>query len=75
MSMALMGNRDTNAWRGWGARQGVTGVPVEIERHGKILKIVLEEPPGKLANLRPRPCLLEVPEGLVHLDGSGEGRP
>lgn len=52
-----------------------TGVPVEIERHGKILKIVLEEPPGKLDNLRPRPYLLEDPEDLVHLDWSGEWRP
>lgn len=52
-----------------------TGVPVEIERHGKILKIVLEEPPSKLDNLRPRPYLLENPEDLVHLDWSGEWRP
>ena len=52
-----------------------TGIPVEIERHGKVLKIVLEEPPGKLANLRPRPYLLGEPEDLVHLDWSGEGRP
>ncbi len=49
-----------------------TGVPVEIERHGKVLKIVLEEPPSKLDNLRPRPYLLEDPEDLVHLDWSEE---
>lgn len=52
-----------------------TGVPVEIERQGKILKIVLEEPPSKLDNLRPRPYLLDDPEDLVHLDWSAEWRP
>ena len=52
-----------------------TGVPVEIERRGKLLKIVLEESPRKLSNLRPRPYLLEDPEDLVHLDWSEEWRP
>jgi len=52
-----------------------TGIPVEVERHGKILKIVLEEPRSKLGNLQPRPYLLEDPEDLVHLDWSGEWRP
>jgi len=52
-----------------------TGIPVEVERHGKILKIVLEEPQSKLGNLQPRPYLLEDPEELVHLDWSGEWRP
>lgn len=52
-----------------------TGISVEIERHGKILKIVLEEPPGKLDNLRPRPYLLDDAEDLVPLDWSEEWRP
>jgi hypothetical protein len=52
-----------------------TGVPVEIERRGKILKIVLAESRSKLANLKPRPYLLSDPEELVHLDWSGEWRP
>jgi hypothetical protein len=52
-----------------------TGIPVEVERRGKILKIVLEEPQSKLENLQPRPYLLEDPEDLVHLDWSGEWRP
>jgi len=30
-----------------------TGVPVEIEWRGKILKIVSAEPPSKLENLKP----------------------
>jgi hypothetical protein len=52
-----------------------TGVPIEIERQGKILKIVLEKPKSKLSNLQPRPYLTEDPEELVHLDWSGEWRP
>jgi len=53
-----------------------TGVPVEIERRGKILKIVPGEPRDKLANLKPRPDFLRCdPEDLVHLDWSGEWRP
>lgn len=52
-----------------------TGVPVEIERQGKILKIVSADPHSKLDNLKPRPYLLSDPEDLVHLDWSGEWRP
>ena len=53
-----------------------TGVPVEIERRGKILKIVPPEPRSKLENLKRRPTyLLSDPEELVHLDWSGEWRP
>jgi hypothetical protein len=52
-----------------------TGVPVEIERRGKILKIAPTEGRSKLDNLRPRPYLLSDPEELVHLDWSEEWRP
>jgi hypothetical protein len=52
-----------------------TGVPVEIERGGKLLKIIPAEPRSKLANLKPREYLLSDPEELVHLDWSGEWRP
>ena len=52
-----------------------TGVPVEIERHGKILKIVPAEPRSKLDNLKPRDYIVGDPEELVHLDWSGEWRP
>lgn len=52
-----------------------TGVPVEIERRGKLLKIISVEAKSKLANLKPRPYLLSDPEDLVHLDWSGEWRP
>jgi antitoxin (DNA-binding transcriptional repressor) of toxin-antitoxin stability system len=52
-----------------------TGVPIEIERRGKILRIVPEKTRSKLDNLRPRPHLLTDPEELVHLDWSEEWRP
>ena len=52
-----------------------TGVPVEIERRGKVLKIVCEEPPSKLARLVPRDYLRGSPEDLVHLDWSDEWQP
>jgi len=45
-----------------------TGVPLEIEHRGKILRIVPAEVRSKLDNLRPRPHLLTDPEELVHLD-------
>ncbi len=52
-----------------------TGVPIEIERRGKILQISTTETRSKLDNLRPRPYLLTNPEELVHLDWSEEWRP
>lgn len=52
-----------------------TGVPVEVERRGKVLKIMPPEPRSKLQNLKPRSYLLSDPEELVHLDWTGEWRP
>ena len=52
-----------------------TGLPVEIERRGKILRIAPAETRSKLDNLRPRPYLLTDPEELVHLDWSEEWCP
>jgi prevent-host-death family protein len=53
-----------------------TGVPVEIERRGKILRIIPAEPRDRLENLPKRPDFLRCdPEELVHLDWSGEWRP
>ena len=45
-----------------------TGVPVEIERHGHRLKIVLDEPRSKLANLRPHTAMVGNPGELVELE-------
>lgn len=52
-----------------------SGQPVEIERKGRLLRIVPDEPPDRLAKLRPRPYLRCDPEELVHLDWSAEWRP
>ena len=52
-----------------------SGIPVEIERRGKILKIVPAVPRNKLDNLKPRDDYLRVdPEELVHLDWYEEWR-
>jgi prevent-host-death family protein len=52
-----------------------TGVPVEIERRGKLLRLVPAKPASKLSNLKPRRYLRADPERLVHMDWSGEWRP
>ena len=53
-----------------------TGVPVEIERRGKILKIVPTEMPKKLDNLIDRRDFVRGdPEDIVHLDWSSAWRP
>jgi len=49
-----------------------TGVPVEIEHHGKRLKIILAEPVNKLNNLIERQYLNVEPEEIIHLDWSDE---
>jgi hypothetical protein len=52
-----------------------TGVPVEIERRGKLLRIVAAEPPSRLARLPRRDCIAGDPMDLVHLDWYDEWRP
>jgi hypothetical protein len=53
-----------------------TGVPVEIERHGKLLKIVPTEMPKKLDNIIDRKDFLRGdPEDIVHLDWSRAWQP
>jgi len=54
-----------------------TGVPVEIERKGKVLKIVpAERSRSKLQKLPSRPKFLRCdPEELAHLDWSQEWCP
>ncbi|MCC7019691.1 MAG: type II toxin-antitoxin system Phd/YefM family antitoxin [Ardenticatenales bacterium] len=48
-----------------------TGLPVEIERRGKRLRIVPAQPHRKLDNLEPHPDFIAGdPEDLVHLDWS-----
>ena len=53
-----------------------TGAPVEVERRGRIIKIVPETKPGKLTNLEPHPDYIKVdPESIVHMDWTSEWRP
>ena len=53
-----------------------TGIPVEIERNGHRIKIVLDEPPRRLASLKKRDCIVGDPEELVdlHVAEWDEGR-
>jgi len=52
-----------------------TGIPLEIERKGRKLKITPEPPPDKLAKLKRHPGFLKCdPESIVHMDWSGEWR-
>jgi len=44
-----------------------TGIPVEIERKGRKLKIVLEEKRSKLDYLETRDCIVGDPDDLVDL--------
>lgn len=52
-----------------------TGVPIEIERKGKRLRIVPVEGKSRLANLDPHDYVVGDPEEIVHLDWSSEWRP
>jgi hypothetical protein len=56
-----------------------TGVAVEIERHGRRLRIVPAgrrvRVPVKLSRLKARKFLRCAPEALVHIDWSREWRP
>lgn len=53
-----------------------TGQPIEVERRGKILRIAVERPAGKLERLPRRPKFVRGDAAdLVHLDWSGEWKP
>lgn len=53
-----------------------TGVPVEVERRGRALRISAVEAPDKLDRLAPHPdYIVGDPEELVHLDWSAKWRP
>jgi prevent-host-death family protein len=53
-----------------------TGVPIEIERNGKLLRIVPVEAKPLLERLRPMPGLIVGdPALLEHVDWSGEWQP
>jgi len=49
-----------------------TGVPLEIDRNGRLLRIVPDEPVDRLSRLVPHPgTIVGDPEDLVSLDWSG----
>ncbi|MCK4765174.1 MAG: type II toxin-antitoxin system Phd/YefM family antitoxin [Candidatus Aminicenantes bacterium] len=48
------------------------GLPVEIERKGKILKIIAEKPRSKLMNLEPHDTIVGNPEDIISIDWSKE---
>ena len=53
-----------------------TGVPVEVERRGKLLRIVPAATVERLKRLTPRSDFIKGdPEDLVHIDWSHEWRP
>ena len=49
-----------------------TGVPVEVIRKGKILRIVPEVKPDKLSRLKKRKCIIGDPDDIVHMDWLSE---
>ncbi|MBW1894179.1 MAG: type II toxin-antitoxin system Phd/YefM family antitoxin [Deltaproteobacteria bacterium] len=44
-----------------------TGIPVEIERKGHRLKIIVEEKKSKFKNLKPRNCIVGDPDELIDI--------
>jgi hypothetical protein len=53
-----------------------SGIPAEIERKGRVLRIVPDAMPSRLARLIERPTFITGdPDDLVHLDWSEEWRP
>jgi hypothetical protein len=53
-----------------------SGIPAEIERKGRVLRIVPEAMPSRLTRLVERPTFIKGdPDDLAHLDWSAEWRP
>lgn len=52
-----------------------TGKPLDVQRKKGVLKIVPEQPLGKLERLKKHNCIKGDPEDLVHSDWSGEWHP
>ncbi|MBW1692379.1 MAG: type II toxin-antitoxin system Phd/YefM family antitoxin [Deltaproteobacteria bacterium] len=52
-----------------------TGNPVEIERNGHRLKIILEEKRSKLDNLKPHDCIVGDPNDLIQITVGEWGEP
>jgi hypothetical protein len=52
-----------------------SGLPVEIERKGRVLKIEADKPTSKLSRLVKRPYLRGQPEDIIHMDWSEYWKP
>ncbi len=52
-----------------------TGIPLEVERRGQILRVVPLERRAKLDRLEPRDYLLAEPEDLLDIDWSEAWKP
>jgi hypothetical protein len=52
-----------------------TGVPVEIERKGRTLRIIADAPPSRLARLVKRKVMRGPPDAIVHMDWSKYWKP
>jgi len=49
-----------------------TGIPIEVVRKGRILKIVPETKPDKLSRLKKRDYIVGDSDDIVHMDWSSE---
>ena len=53
-----------------------TGMPIDVERNGRRVRIAPAETTSRLGRLKPMPGLIVGdPEELAHLDWSGEWQP
>jgi antitoxin (DNA-binding transcriptional repressor) of toxin-antitoxin stability system len=53
-----------------------TGIPIEVERRGRIVRIVPQKPTTKLERLVRRPRFYKCnPDEIVHVDWSKQWRP
>lgn len=52
-----------------------TGEPVEIERNGRIVRLVADRPPSRFDRLVRRDVVVGDPGDLVAMDWSGEWTP
>lgn len=52
-----------------------SGVPIEIERKGKTLRIVVDKPPAKLDRLVKRKAMKCDLDDIVHVDWSQAWKP
>jgi len=49
-----------------------TGIPVEIERKGKILRIVADQKPSKLDRIKKKDYLVGDLDSIIYMDWSKE---